>query len=149
MRTVLANLSILSSVFLLASASAQQVCPAGYSDQNSALAYWDYISVGFQGNTYNCERENGTVKWRAKCGSRVRVGDNKFNEVHIMSQEGVEYKFSGNNDASHKVTKDCSAGSSCLVRTEYTNNAKNEYVNFSVPITTVTIVKRGCDRLSF
>lgn len=154
MRTVLANLSILSSVFLLASASAQQVCPAGYSD-GEWIDRKEYVSVVFQGNTYWCERQgvyyNMTYVSRdAKCGNRIKYVSNM--EVSVTSLGGVDYRFFGNDThISNKVTKDCSAGSSCLVRTEHTNNAKSENVNvnFSVPITTVTINKRGCDRLSF
>lgn len=85
-----------------------------------------------------------------KCGNRIKYISGM--EVSVTSLGGVDYMFFGNDtDIKPKVTKDCSAGSSCLVRTEHTNNAKSENVNvnFSVPITTVTIDKRGCDRLSF
>lgn len=152
MRTVLANLSILSSVFLLASASAQQVCPAGYSD-GDRIDYQQYVSVVFQGNTFWCERNTGggfMGPFRgAKCGNRITYSDRKG--VLVTSLGGVDYRFFGNDKTPHKVTKDCSAGSSCLVRDEHTNNAKSENVNvnFSVPITTIDITKIRCDRLSF
>ena len=152
MRKLVANSFVVSSVFLFAVSNAQQICPAGYSDGDKVSENHS-ISVTFQGKTYNCQQtrygRSVSVIQFAVCSDRIRLGSSPDMEVFVKSQEGIEYRFFENDHSPRTKTKDCSRLPYCTTRSQHTNYARYDKVNFTVPITTVIEITTSCNKVSF
>lgn len=139
----------IGTLFFSLSAKAD-ICPEGYRDgdrENISIQ----LFVQFKGTWYECSGRrdsNGQVTSGQYCGPGIVTGNPSNMRVVITSQEGKEFEFHGNN-SNPTIENDCSARAYCISKYISTNSAKNEYVDFEVPITSVWHSRIKCDKVSF
>jgi hypothetical protein len=144
------KLSFLTLLFWATSASAAQMCPPGYIDKLQ-LDLEREVYVTFQGKTYQCLERKGGHNYTGSehiCSDRITVHQLQY--VNLVSKEGLNFGFSAEHDRPITTrTKDCSSGSFCIERTQYTYQTRNPNASFTIPFTEVEYIKTPCEKYSF
>lgn len=155
--------SLLSAMMLDASSAlADTLCPKGYRESRRAIAITRYVT--FKGRIRECATTTnfGSLYFKdtppgADCGDGIKAGSDWLAAqrggdmyVYVPSQDGTLVEFFGNDSLSPKVTVSCESDySHCSEKEVITNNAKSDYADFSIPITSVTETHTWCQKVSF